>query len=195
MVTRSFRAFSIVLLIPILVACSLFTSRPAPSQADIDKEEQAVYSLFVHAGKGPALILENTATDISHEDPQQTVDYLKSSMEELSRETLNSFIERNETPSSLSADMDLRVEYVLLNERELAEITRQPNWPEVMAEKYSGSVGYTVFSHVGFNRSLDQAVLYVGDVAGPLMGAGFYYLLEKQNGEWKIIQEIMAWIS
>jgi hypothetical protein len=103
-------------------------------------------------------------------------------------------MERNETPGQLSPDMQLGVDYVLLSEEELAEITSQQNWHEIMADKY-GSMGYTVFSRVGFNTSLDQAVLYVGDVQGPLMGAGYYYMLEKENGEWKLTGEIMVWIS
>jgi len=48
---------------------------------------------------------------------------------------------------------------------------------------------------VGFNNSLDQAVIYVGNMAGPLIGSGFYYLMEKKNGEWVIKEQVMVWIS
>ena len=87
------------------------------------------------------------------------------------------------------------MEYTLLSQEELAKISSQPNWNEILAEKYPGSSGYLLFSRVGFNRTLDQAVIYVGQVAGPLMGSGSYYLLEKQNGEWKILKVIGIWIS
>ncbi len=195
MLTRSFKTISILLLIPVIMACSLFIPATTPSQADIDKEEQAVYSFFVSEAQGPALILENTYTDISNDDPQQRAKYIKSGLPGLSRDTLSSFEERNAKSSQLSPDMQLGVGYVLLSEKELSQITSQPNWHEVLAQKYPGSHGYTIFSRVGFNKSLDQAVIYVGEVEGPLMGAGYYYLLEKKNGEWVIKEQIMAWIS
>src|SRR5690349_18973908 len=186
MLTRSFRTILIFLPIPTTLACSLFISQPAPSQADIEKEEHVVYSFFVSGGKGTTVILENTSIGISNGDPQQMAKYIKSDFGNISVDTLNSFKERNAQYRALSSDMQLGVEYVLLNQAELSKITSQPNWHEVLAEKYPGSNGYIIFSRVGFNKSLTQAVLYVGEVAGPLMGAGYYYLLEKQNGKWVI---------
>jgi hypothetical protein len=69
MSTRFFRTTLMLLLISASLACSLFTSASAPSQADIEKEEQAVYALFVGESKGPALILQDTSTGLSNEDP------------------------------------------------------------------------------------------------------------------------------
>ena len=195
MFTRSGRALFIVMLVPILLACSLFTSAPAPSRAEIDREEQAVYAFFVGEGTGTSLILEETASGIGSDDIQQTREYLKSGLPDLSRETLNSFTERNQESTPLSQDMQLGVKYELLSHEDLAEISSQPSWNEILNERYPGSNGYLILSRVGFNHSLDQAVIYVGQVAGPLMGSGSYYMLEKQNGEWIIKDESMAWIS
>jgi len=91
--------------------------------------------------------------------------------------------------------MQIGVDYTIVTADDLQKITSQPNWGELLTEKYKGAHGYTIFSHVGFNNSLDQAVIYVGQVAGPLMGAGCCYLMEKQNGEWKIKEQAMVWIS
>jgi hypothetical protein len=181
-----------VLVLPVF-ACSLFTSSPAPDAADIEKEEQAVYSFFVNGN--PTLILQETATDMSSDDPKQILKYIKSNLSGLKRDTANSFIERNQQPSQLSSDMQLGVDYVLLSTEELSKITSQPNWHEVLNEKYPGSQGYTIFSRVGFNNTLDQAVIYVGNVRGPLMGSGSYYLMQKQDGEWRIKEQVMVWIS
>jgi hypothetical protein len=183
----------ITLLIPVITACSLFTSTPKPSQADFEQEEQAVYAVFV--GKGPALILKDTSTSVSDEDPQKMINNLKDSLPGISRSTMDNYVERNAQPSQLSTDMQLGAEYTLLSSEELAKISSQPNWHEILREKFPGSNGYLIFSRVGFNNTLDQAVIYVGAVQGPLMGSGSYYLLEKQNGEWKIIKETMVWIS
>jgi hypothetical protein len=178
----------------LMLACSTLAPKPAPSADEIEKEEQAVYSFFVGT-KGPALILEDTATSISEMSPQELKQSIKSGFKSVSNETIDSYLARNAQPSQLSPDMNLEVDYTLLKADELAKISSQPNWGELLSQKYPGSHGYTIFSRVGFNSSLDQAVIYVGKVAGPLMGSGFYYLLEKKNGEWVIKEQNNVWIS
>ena len=195
MSTAFFRTALILFLIPTTLACSLFTSTPAPSQADLERAEQAVYAVFVRGGKGPALILENTSTSTLEENPQQMIDNIKDGLPGISKDTIDSYVERNAQSTQLSPNMQLGVDYVLLSEEELREISSQGNWNEILQEKYPGSNGYLIFSRVGFNHTLDQAVVYVGNVAGPLMGAGYYYLLEKEDGEWTVKEQIMVWIS
>ena len=176
-------------------ACSFLTPAATPSAADIEKEEQEVYSFFVGGGERTVLILQDTSADISANDPQKSLDYIRSGLPSLSDEALDNFVQRNQQSGPLASDMELDVDYILLSTEELSEITRQSNWGEVITQKYPGSYGYTLFSRVGFNNTLDQAVIYVGSMAAPLMGSGFYYLMEKKNGEWVIKEQIMAWIS
>jgi hypothetical protein len=194
MFARFFRTALLLFVILAAIACSLFTSTPRPSQEDIEKEEQAVYAFFAGDKETP-LILQNTSTGISDDDARTTIENLKGSLPGVSKATIDNYIERKTQPAQLSPDMNLGMAYTLLSQQELAKITSQPNWNEILAEKYPGSNGYLIFSHAGFNRTLDQAVIYVGQVAGPMMGSGSYYLLEKQNGEWKIKKEIGVWIS
>jgi hypothetical protein len=141
------------------------------------------------------LLLESTSLDVSAGDPKQIAENIRSGLPGIASETVDSLLKRNEGPTQLSAEMQLGVDYMLLSEDELAEISSQPNWHEILKERYPGSEGYLIFSRVGFNRTLDQAVISVGKVAGPLMGSGAYYLLEKQDGEWVIKDEMMTWIS
>ncbi len=196
MSTQIFKNVLTVSLMLATLACSFFTPRPVstPSVADIEKEEQAVYSFFV-SGSGTVLILQDTSTGTPVDDPQQTVDYAKTALKGVSRETLDQFLERNKQAGPLPSNMNLGKEYILLNPEELAKITSQSNWGEVLNEKYSNAGGYFIFSRVGFNHTLDQALIYVGRVAGPLAGAGYYYLMEKKDGEWKIKEQVMVWIS
>lgn len=176
-------------------ACSFLTPAATPSAADIEKEEQAVYSFFVGGGERTVLILQDTSADISANDPQKSLDYIRSGLPNLSDEALDNFVQRNQQSGPLAPGMELDVDYILLSTEELSEITRQSNWGEVITQKYPGSYGYTMFSRVGFNNTLDQAVIYVGSMAAPLMGSGFYYLMEKENGNWVIKEQVMAWIS
>lgn len=170
-----FSAFALTIL-----ACSFFTRQFAatPSAADIEKEEAAVYSFFVRE-KDKAVLIRETSTDILGNSPQQMVDSIKSNFKEASSETLDSYVERNQEPIQLSPDMDLGVDYVLLSQE----------------EAFQGSEEYFIFSRVGFNHALDQALVYVGEVAGPLAGSGFYHLMEKKDGQWTVKQSIMVWIS
>ena len=195
MSTQFFRTAIVFFLVSVFTACSSFSRASTPSQAGIENEEQAVYAVFARQGKGLALLLESTSLDLSMGDPKQIAEYMRSGFPSISKEAIDSLLKRNEGPTQLSAEMQLGVDYVLLSAEELAEISSQPNWHEVLNQKYPGSDGYLIFSRVGFNQTLDQAVVYAGKVAGPLMGSGSYYLLEKQDGEWSIKQELMTWIS
>ena len=55
--------------------------------------------------------------------------------------------------------------------------------------------GMTTVSRVGFNDNLTQALLYAATWSNWLAGSGHYYLLEKMDDTWQIIQQVMAWIS
>jgi hypothetical protein len=196
MSNQSLRTVVIAMLVLTLVqsACSVLPTTPKPSAADIEREEQAIYSFFANDSLGPAVILQDTETNINSDDPQQAMDYVKSGLKSISNDTLDSYMDRNAQSSQLSPDMDLGVEFVLLSSDELSTIFNQPDGWDMFHQKYSNA-GYTVFSRVGFNRTLDQALVYVGGMAGPLMGSGYYYLLEKENGEWLLKEQIMVWIS
>lgn len=194
MSNQSFKAVLFISLALTIFACSVFTPKPTPSAAEIEKEEQVIYSFFMPPS-GTALILQDTSTSMTDDNPQQTMDYVKSSMKGISNETIGNFLDRNKKSSQLAPGMQLGVDYVLMSQNELHAITSQSNWGEVLNEKYPNSHGYLIFSRVGFNNMLDQALIYVGQMRGPLNGNGDYYLMEKQNGQWVIKDQIMVWIS
>ncbi len=190
------RDIPFVFIVLLLAACSAMppSAGTMPAAAELDREEQAVYATFFKDVKGPAALLLDTATDISTEAQGQNYDTIRSDLDGLSKETLENFKERNRQSSQLSPDMDLGVKYVLLSREELSAIFQQPDSWEVIYENYSAS-GYSEFSRVGFNPGLDQALVYMGHMSGPLAGAGYYYLMEKTNGQWEIKDQTMIWIS
>lgn len=136
----------ILLLALIVPACSVLTpATVAPSAAEIDKEEQAVYSYFVH-GQGTALILEDTSTSITGDDPQKTIDYIKSGLKGVPSEAMDNYLERNKQPGRLSPSMDLGVNYFLLSREDLLKFSGKPNWGDLLTEQYPGTHGYVIFS-------------------------------------------------
>jgi hypothetical protein len=121
--------------IPVLaaIACSTLVPKPGVKEADIEREEQAVYFFFIGPGNGPFLILQETSTGISEQSPQELRASLKSGFKNITNETIDSYLARNEKPGQLSPDMKLGVDYTLLTTEELAKISSQPNWGDLLA--------------------------------------------------------------
>lgn len=120
MLNQSFKKVLFASLTLLFLACSVFIPKPIippPSTADIEREEQAVYSFF--ASRDLVLILQDTATTVSDNDLQQTMDYVKSGLKGISNETISSYLNRNKGSSQLSPDMDLGVSYTLISPDEL----------------------------------------------------------------------------
>ena len=203
------------LMIPLLCACAgtapgkptntplpLPTSAPsepsmeAPSQpTDNSSDEQAVYSVFFAENPDITLLLQDARTDSSMTSPEEVMNFIKSGLPEASDETINDYLKNNKQDSQLPASMDVGVEYQLLSADEFAEISSQSDWGNVLKEKYPGSNGYMFFSRVGFNNAHDQALIYVGRVYGPLNGEASYYLLEKKDAKWMIVNQVLRVIS
>jgi len=172
-------------------------SAPTISPTEIEKEEQAVYATFFSNTSGTIVILQDTSTGFlpsSADELRQRMDYIATGLPSASKETLDHYFERNRVTSQLSPDMQLGVNYILLSADELSTIMKQPDGWNAFYEKYSPS-GYMQLSRVGFNQTLDQAIVYVGGEPGPMMGSGNYYLMEKQNGQWVIKEQVLAWVS
>jgi len=173
------------------------TSSPIVSSTEIEKEEQAVYSSFFSTSTGTLVILQDAYTrwlPSSPEDLEQRTGYIAAGLPGASQETLDNYLERNRQPSQLSPDMQIGSDYILLGADEFSAVMDQPNGWDAFYEKYSRS-GYVQLSRVGFNETLDQAIVYVASVPGPMMGAGNYYLMQKKNGQWVIQEQVLAWVS
>ena len=178
-------------------ASTPIVSPPVISQADLQKEEQAIYASFLKNNLETIVIQEDTSTawlPSSESELKQRMDYIASGLPNASKETLDHYFESNRQPSQLSSEMELGVHYILLSTEELSAIMDQPDGWEAFHEKYSPA-GYMQFSRVGFNNRVDQAIVYVASIPGPMMGSGNYYLLEKSAGQWSIREQVLAWVS
>jgi hypothetical protein len=178
-------------------ASTPIVSPPVVSESDLQKEEQAVYASFFHGNSETIVIQEETSTawlPSSEEEMKQRMDYIASGLPNASKETLDHYFESNRQPSQLSPEMQLGVHYILLSTEELSAVMDQPDGWNAFHEKYSPS-GYMQFSRVGFNNTVDQAIVYVASIPGPMMGSGNYYLLEKKAGQWSIREQVLAWVS
>jgi len=194
------RKFLFIILATILAACA-GTPAPTstPSAEQIDTQEQAVYAaLLLKLYSAPSyVIMDTTATSPGGVgDTASILDRMMQNMHAVDQKTGDSFKSRNGAAWPVSPKMDLGSPYVLLSQAEMEQIFSQnrDGW-QLFYEQYPDAPGITTFSRVGFNDSLDQALVYVGTLSHYLAGAGYFVLLKKVNGAWTVDQQVMSWIS
>jgi hypothetical protein len=195
------KALLFVVLAFFLVSCTGSTQLPAtPSAEEMDKEEQAVFAMVLEGLYAPAtryVLLVTTTTGPSGElDVQAAAERIAQTMHDVDDSTLESFKQRNAEPFDLPTGMNLGSDYSLLSPAQRATIFSQnrDGW-QVFYEMYPSAPGITGLSRVGFNESMDQALVYTGTMSHYLAGAGYYLLLNKVNGTWVIDQQVLSWIS
>jgi hypothetical protein len=184
----------------VLAACSASpTPIPTPSEVQLAAEEQAVYAaaLAYLYGAPSYVILSTTATSpLGVDGTSQTLDHVLPNMPDVLAETGANFLARNAVSIELPADMDLGAPYVLLSQQQQSDLfsQNQDGW-QIFYDQHPDAPGITNLSRPGFDPGVDQALLYIGTQSHWLAGAGYFLLLVKTNGAWKVQQQVMTWIS
>lgn len=193
--------FLLAMLSFILVACAAATPPPLPTATppDLQAEEEAVYAALLASIFPEArlyVLQSETEYHAAPEDLEELLEYVREGQPGLQEATVESFRARNATVSLLRPDMQLGRPYVLLTHDEINQIfgLNTSGW-DVFYTRYPYAPGLTRLSRVGFSADYTQALVYIGTQSHWLAGAGYYVLLEKVNGQWKIVQMTMVWIS
>jgi hypothetical protein len=195
-----FKKVIIVLLAILLPACTASpTPLPTPSEAQIDIEQQAVYTALLKKlySASNYVIMDTTATSPAGvSDTSATLGRMIQNMQAVDQATTDSFLARNDSAYPVPPSMDLGSPYALLSQAVMRQIFSQnrDGW-QLFYEQFPDAPGITTLSRVGFNASLDQALVYVGTLSHWLAGAGYYVLLKKVNGTWIVDQQVMSWVS
>jgi hypothetical protein len=71
----------------------------------------------------------------------------------------------------------------------------EPTYLDAFQRKYSGAPGLICLSKAGFNRKMSQALVYVELTCGLVCSRGFFVWLVREDGVWKIRDEMPAWIA
>jgi hypothetical protein len=115
----------------------------------------------------------------------------------LREDTIESFLERSCTPGPLSQTFHTDLPRTFISEKK----AHFRGWPIQKDESmsferlYPGASGIISFSHVGFDSTLDEAIVSTGFVCGGLCGTGYRYVLRKKSGRWKVVEWLMVWVS
>lgn len=164
---------------------------PATQFAETDSisaDEYAVYSAlieakYIKAGTEIAVIESHTRLDtMDHPAPKEFSDVLTA---------------KNNATYTLERRFDIRVKYVLLDEKQLDELFHadlEKGWDNYW-KQYQHATGLLSFSRVAFNAKGDEALLFASEVCGPLCGYGYLFRLKKDKAGWKLVNEQFLWIS
>jgi hypothetical protein len=192
-------------------AASLGTNLVAPS-TNRETEKYAVYSalirdMYVEDGI-KLLVIQHSddcpssgdeASDEKVEDMRRQMDeYAIKKLPELKRETIDDFYVKAKQCFPFHKQLDIPIKYTLVRAKDLepffpeGELDRA--WTRFYA-KYPNSSGVISFSNVAFSVEMNQALVSTGRRCGGLCGAGYYVLLAKENGEWKVKSKTMIWVS
>jgi hypothetical protein len=176
-------------------------------QAEPESEKYAVYAALIremHLGSETklAVIVEDTGCVKPSEsaDAEKMRDdeekYAFKGMPELLSETLDDFHYQSKQCRTLSWKFELPVKYVLVSEKKIRALFDKGigRW-DVFYARYPNSNGFIRLSNVGFNREMNQALVNTSKSCGGLCGAGYYVLLKKEQGIWKVNRQVNTWVS
>jgi hypothetical protein len=173
---------------------------------EVSAEEYAVYSAYLNGteknpndGKAVKLIVINDHAIIIKDTCSQDkiAEYDKRIANDDLRVLFESLRAKNRESISLKRRFNIRHDYVLLHESDLAAILKAKDiegW-DYFYEKYPNSSGYVSLSRVGFNTTFTKAIVFIEQSCGSLCSSGDYILFEKRDGKWREVDKFNCWIS
>jgi hypothetical protein len=125
----------------------------------------------------------------------QVSKYLRKEAPTLQPATIQKFREVGPQSAALRSSFQLPVPYELVEAKEIDEIFADGRWWTDYYKKYPDSQGYLALSRIAFSADGNQALFYASNSCGGKCGTGTYVVMEKRDGHWKLVKEIMVWIS
>jgi hypothetical protein len=110
-------------------------------------------------------------------------------------DTFEDYRAQNRAPKRFGRLQSLPATLVLLDRGEFSKMfkTRGGDAWTRFEEKYPDSNGFIEFSAVGFDRTRDEALVYVSRNCGWSCAAGWYVLLRKDADGWRVEKQLLSW--
>ena len=189
------------------LVCGGLASQPARSEP-MRVTEQVAIAAYLNSllDEKPIVktlaIASNTATaDEVFIGTKPTVSKFKAEMPEASDAVIEDFLRVIAAPTVLQIPRHLvrkELRWVIADEASLARIFDRQSlgaaWKQFYKE-YPNTTGLTRISRVGLDDSSAQALLYLSVTPAGLGGAGFFILLRRHFGVWRVLASKMAWVS
>ena len=192
-----YRLLFLTLIICTLSACTLApfsTPQPTPLVTDIDPEEYALFSAMLDQNivgydpDAPVVIRDQTSPHIDE------LEFALKGSFDLPQELVQAYRLRNDQPYTLAPNFTLKRTYTLMPQAEYAALLRAGSTSgEDFQNKYPQAKGVFFFSRAGLNAARDEALVSVSYTCGSLCVEGGMFLMVKQDGVWKVEQEVASW--
>lgn len=189
-----------------LISCFAQTITAQKQRTKISKEEYAVYSAVINksfaGGKVTfdtqakvklLVIADRNITTLRTYRPE-SIDLKR--LPELSEETFNDFVQKNEDIQKLKDNFTIELQRTLIKKDEIERIfkDREKGW-EKFYKSFPDSGGYIGLSRVGFDKEKKQAIMYMEHYCRDLCATGHFLLLKKSKEGWEVVNGYMPWIS
>src|SRR5215510_5847795 len=178
-----------------------------PSSIDIETEKYAVYSALLRdmyvKNDVKLLVIQQAECDSAKADQvpalsSDTGQWAFNQMPSLRPDTIEQFKLETRKCFPVTRELTLPVKYVIVGSKELDRVFRKQGiyggW-NAFYRSYPQSSGVIDMSNVGFNAELNQALVYTRRWGGGLCGAGHIVLLSKDDQGWRVVTEVMTWVS
>ena len=189
--------------------------KPEPK---VSETEYAVFSVYITSaftgrkgedrvgnGVSKIVIINRTKSDMNNSQMEDHNDkpvpwakaskFLRKQAPTLKQETIEKLREVGSQSAPLKSSFLLLIPYELVEAKEIEDIFKNGGWWHDFYKKYPGSQGYMGLSRIGFSPDGNQALFYVTNSCGGKCGSGTYVVMEKSEGQWKLVKEILIWVS
>lgn len=166
-------------------------------------EEEKVYlailnELFIKDGQNSLAISDTTnfysnAKYLKETTAEERIQNMQKYYDSASLETLENYEMKMHKSSEINFDFQLPVKYSFINKEEFDRDFE--NNIKDFSKKYPNGGGLIEFSSIGFNVEKTQAFVSVDFTYCGLCGFGSHLLLEKIEGNWKIVKNYGGWVS
>ncbi len=174
-----------------------------------ETEEAAVYSALVERmsknDRGDLIVVQDhtvnlyrfTLPTLEGDPHERLFEALQSGFPSAEQATLASFRANNEQSWPIRSPFLLRTRSRLISQQEVERFSpSKPGiWWGSFYRNYRGAAGFLMLSKVGFNREMNQALVYRAFACGDTCGFGSYIFLVKEGGRWRIRSVAKQWVS
>lgn len=168
-----------------LVSCN----QPGPANPDYQ-----IYAKIITAFKANNIVVLKYTIPLLVGDPDFV--YLSKRLPGLQKDTYDDFIEKYKTTDTLENAFDTKKKVILISPNEDINKTllsqKEFDGKDIKKIKIQGT---TSFSRVGFNKSMNQAIVCDWTQTGSLSGGGYITLFEKRKNKWKLKANYLFGIS
>jgi hypothetical protein len=180
-------------------------SRTTKAKCQLTAEDYSVYAALVEGLGGPedpeeswngkqVFVADLTGADRDPQSHWGGWGFRSQSKAAPSHATVLDFQRNAQSSCPLNSELANTKSYRIITKEELEKAFKGAGW-EQFYKQYPEAGGYWIFSRPGYNSSRTEALLDVSHWCGGLCGTGHLYFLVKQNGQWKVQNRLILWIS